>query len=238
MRWGHGIKKKKVRKDPSFKPEEGAAIEGALLGLLALLLAFTFSMAAERFEERRKVVIDEANNIASAIHDADIYPDGVRKEFRKYLQQYIEARIDYFEARRDQEKVARTLKTTRTLQEKLFEIANKDVRDKDVLTRAQLMVPVLNAMDEDVSIRENLRLATVPVLVYVLLLILSFTAGFMVGYKQPEKKLDNIMTWIFIIMTSLAIYLIIDLDRPRTGLITNKQANLAIYELREMFREH
>jgi hypothetical protein len=40
------------------------------------------------------------------------------------------------------------------------------------------------------------------------------------------------------LMTSLAIYLILDLHRPRTGLITNKQANLAIYELREMFSAH
>jgi hypothetical protein len=238
MRWGHRMKKKKVKQDPLFKPEEGSAIEGSLLGLLALLLAFTFSMAAERFEERRKVVIEEANDIASAIHNADLYSDGVKKEIRNYLQQYVEARIDYFEARRDQEKIAAALIKTSSLQDKLFSVAIDDARNKEVLTRAQLMMPVLQAMDENVSVRENLRLATVPVLVYLLLLLLCFTASFMVGYKQPEKKLDRIMMWIFIVMTSLAIYLIVDLDRPRSGLITNYQANQAVYELRNMFTEH
>ena len=235
MRSGYKLKRKKVKKDPSFKAEEGSAIEGALLGLLALLLAFTFSMASERFEERRKVVIEEANNIASAIHNADLYPDSIKNEFRNYLKQFVEARIDYFEARRNQEKIASALKETRRLQEKLYTIIIEDARDKQVLTRAQLMVPVLQELDENVSVRENLRLATVPILVYVLLLILCFTASFMVGYKQPAKKLDGIMVWIFILMTSMAVYLIEDLDRPRSGLITNYQANQAIFELRNLF---
>ena len=238
MRWGHSIKREKVRKDPSFKPEEGAAIEGALLGLLALLLAFTFSMAAERFEERRKVVIEEGSNIASAVHNADLYPDNIKKEFRNYLKDYVEARISYFEARRNEEKIEAALKATKTLQDKLYSLATADARDKETLTRAQLMVPILQALDEDVTIRENLRIATVPILVYVLLLILCFTASFMVGYKQPEKKMDGIMMWIFILMTCMAIYLIVDLDRPRSGLITNYQANQGIYELRTLFSDH
>ena len=238
MRWGHSIKKEKVRKDPSFKPEEGAAIEGSSLGLFALLLAFTFSMAAERFEERRKIVIEEGNNIASSIHSADLYPDHIKNQFRSYLKEYLEARIKYFEAGRNPEKIAAAMKATRTLQSKLYSLAITDARDKEMLTRAQIMIPVLQALDEDVTTRENLRIATVPILVYTLLLILCFTSSFMVGYKQPEKKMDAIMMWIFITMTSMAIYLILDLDRPRSGLITNAQANKAIYELRDVFNEH
>ena len=64
-------------------------IEGSLLGLLALLLAFTFGMSASRYDTRRNVMLSEANNIGTVILRCDLYPDSTRTQLRSYLQQYL-----------------------------------------------------------------------------------------------------------------------------------------------------
>src|SRR5512138_2372613 len=69
------------------------AVEGSLLGLLALMLAFTFSLSSSHYDRRIQVINEEANDIGTAILRADLYPDSVRKEFRKDFKQYIETRI-------------------------------------------------------------------------------------------------------------------------------------------------
>src|SRR6187551_988897 len=57
------------------------AIESSLLGLLALLLAFTFSMSSSRHDKRLQIIIEEANDIGTAVLRADLYPDSIRKDF-------------------------------------------------------------------------------------------------------------------------------------------------------------
>ena len=82
-------------------------IEGSLLGLLALLLAFTFGMSASRYDTRRNVMLSEANNIGTVILRCDLYPDSTRTQLRSYLQQYLEARIQYFQSGTDNAKIGR-----------------------------------------------------------------------------------------------------------------------------------
>lgn len=70
------------RQRPDEEINGASTIEGSLLGLLALLLAFTFSMANERYDTRRAVIIQEANAIGTAVLRADLYPDTTRQQFR------------------------------------------------------------------------------------------------------------------------------------------------------------
>lgn len=74
-------------KQKQFKQKAAAAeglgsVEGSLLGLLALLLSFTFSMSASKHDTRRQVIIEEANDIGTVILRCDLYQDSVRKQLR------------------------------------------------------------------------------------------------------------------------------------------------------------
>jgi len=73
-----------VRKKRQLETDESSlgAVEGALLGLLALLLGFTFSLSNSRYDSRLKVIIEEANDIGTAVLRADLYPDSIRDAFR------------------------------------------------------------------------------------------------------------------------------------------------------------
>src|SRR3954452_5934733 len=71
-----------------------ATVEGAIFGLMGLLLAFTISGALQRFDERRQLVIQEANSASTAHDRLDLFEDNVRRNLRTKLKDYVDARID------------------------------------------------------------------------------------------------------------------------------------------------
>ena len=91
---GRRIGKRRLEQDPSGGCAGHSAVEAAVFGLLGLLLAFTFSGALTRFDERRQLIADEANAIATAYWQADLLqPDG-RSAVRGRLRQYLSARLE------------------------------------------------------------------------------------------------------------------------------------------------
>src|SRR5262245_60810814 len=84
--WGQ----KRLREDPDKGLSGTGAIEGPVLGLYGLLIAFSFGGAISRFDERRSLVIEEANIVQTAWLRLDVLPaaDGppIREEFKSYLE--------------------------------------------------------------------------------------------------------------------------------------------------------
>jgi hypothetical protein len=79
---GFRVRKFFINKHKKFDGKSFGAAEGPLLGLLALLLSFTFSMSSSKHDYRLKIIVEEANDIGTAILRADLYPDSIRKAFR------------------------------------------------------------------------------------------------------------------------------------------------------------
>src|SRR5262245_10037069 len=72
------------------------AVEGAVFGLLGLLLAFTFSEAASRFESRQQLVVQEANCIGTAWYRIDLLPADDADPTRQMFREYLDARLDVY----------------------------------------------------------------------------------------------------------------------------------------------
>lgn len=227
----------RTKRNPELVSEGIGSLEGALLGLVALLLAFTFSMSASRYEERRHIIIEEANVIGTAILRADLYPDSIRAAFRKDFEAYVEERIEYFEAGTDTTRILESLARCNAIAMKLWNRATTLGHDPKNLISTNQMIPALNQMIDIVTTRFATSLAKVPKSILWLLFLLCLVASFVVGYGRKGKKLDWVMVAGFSLMTSLAIYLILDLDRSRRGIITMDNAHERIVDLREMFEE-
>jgi len=221
--------KKRTIEDKSIGP-----LEGSLLGLLALLLSFTFNMSSSRHDKRINIIVEEANDIGTAVLRADLYPDSIRKEFRKDFKKYIEARMDFFDAGSDLDKVTTALEKGALIQKSLWKRATDLGRDKENLHRTAQMIPALNAMFDIVTTRNAATVAKVPQLIIYLLFMLCFVSSFMMGYTVGVKP-DWIVITCFALTIVMTIYLILDLDRPRRGIITMKDMNAEIVRLREMF---
>jgi hypothetical protein len=226
-----------VRKKRQLETDESGlgAVEGALLGLLALLLGFTFSLSNSRYDSRLKVIIEEANDIGTAVLRADLYPDSIRDAFRAEFKKYVEVRVEFFEAGKDLPRVKAAMDSTTAIQNRLWNIAATLGRDRDNLHRTAQMIPALNAMIDVTTTRAALTLAKVPDLIIILLFTLCFTASFMLGYSRGVKN-DWIVTFIFALMIGITIFTILDLDRPRSGVINMDQVNDNIRLLRTMFK--
>lgn len=231
---GHLITKRARLKRLPVENKTTSVVEGSLLGLLALLLGFSFSLSNSRYDKRQSLVIDEANAIGTAILRTDLYPDSVKTPLKLAMRDYLEARIRYDDAGANRDSILESLRATDQAQKKVWKIASDAAQLPENLVRTNQMVPALNEMFDIASTRQALLLAKVPDLVFFLLFALCFTGSFLIGYsddKQPEWGIVS----SFLIMVGLSIYMILDLDRPRTGIINNEAIYQQITALRSMF---
>ena len=231
---GRFMIQKFIQLNPDQRDKNSGMVVGSLLGLLALILSFTFGLSNGRYDKRMTVVVEEANIIGTAILRADLYPDSIRNLLRTEFKNYVETRIAYQEAGRNLPKIYEALDSANASQQRLWKIVTTAAQDRDNLVRTSNMVPAMNQLIDIVTVRNAVAIAKVPDLVIFLLFILCFSASFLLGYLSPAKPEWGIVT-CFLIMIGLAIYMILDLDRPRSGIINLKDMNYFITSLRSMF---
>ena len=207
-------------------------LEGALLGLLSLLLAFTFNKSASNYETRQDLLVGEANDIGTVFYRADLYNDSIQKQFKIEFKKYLSARIDYYQAGTDEKKIQNALQNASLISKRIWQIASRVSKQPDVQTRSMQMIPAINNMIDAVSKREAARIVRVPESIIWLLLFLTLVGSFIIGYASDSKKINYIILIIYSLMTVMTIYLILDLDRPRRGLI---DTNLLHQNMEQLF---
>ncbi len=209
-----GLKKTKTE-------NKNAEISSSLLGLLALILGFTFAMAGSRYENRKDNLIDETNCIGTALLRSDIYPDSLKNEFKKDFQTYINSRRDYYLLDNNEEKLNNSLKQSAVASEKLWSRATFYAKDKDYFIHSNMMLPALNAMFDSASKSNMILNSKVPETIVYLLLCFSIIISFFIGYNSGlEKKINTKIVTGFCFLVCIVIFITLDLDRPRRGLIT------------------
>jgi hypothetical protein len=234
---GHRIRIKTIEKNPDHAHADLGAISGTLLALLGLLLAFTFSMSNSRFDNRRQLVIEEANAIGTVILRTEFYPDSIRKVLRAGLKEYVEDRIAFYRAGMNIQKAMDFYIKADEVSKKVWSIAVSYAKTDDATTRTSMLIPALNEMIDITTTRRAAGEATIPDSIMYFLFILCVGSAFLLGYEQ-RKKIDWIVVIGFSVMLSATIFNIIDLDRPRSGLIKMDKPNEKIVELLQMFEEN
>jgi hypothetical protein len=234
---GFRYRKFQEAKPAAEKPESMGSIESSMFGLMALLLGFTFSMALSKFETRRQVIIEESNDIGTAVLRTDLFPDSIRTLLRADFKEYVEARISYYDAGVDADKIDSALKKTNFYSGRLWKRAAMLAQDDRYRTSNLQMIPALNSMIDIVSVRESGRKAKVPPFILTMLLILTLISSFLVGYGYKGRRRNLVMICIFSLMTTIALYLILELDRPQSGMLNLSAAEEHVMALRELFHE-
>lgn len=231
---GYRVRKGVIRRNPEQSMAELGAINGTLLGLLGLLLAFTFGMASSRFDTRRQLVIEEANDIGTVILRTDFFPDSTRRLLRGTLKEYVEARIAFYQAGMNINQAVRYYLKADSISKVTWSIVTKYAEQDNVTTRTSELVPALNAMIDITTTRRAAGESTIPDSIMYFLFSLCLCSAFLLGYDN-KLKIDWIVVGGFAIMLSVTVLTILDLDRPRGGLINMNATNQKIVELRQMF---
>lgn len=231
---GFRTRKRKVKKDPTLEHEDLGSISSTLLGLLALILAFTFSMANSRFDTRRELAIQEANAIGTVFLRTEFFPDSVQKELKSNLKMYVEERIAFYYAGMDLDILIGHMKNSDVLGKKIWDQVTAYSKVDPNLVRTSEIVSSLNEMIDLTTSRRAAGEANIPGSIQWFLIILSIFSTFLLGYER-KTHFDWIIVMVFSLMLSLTVFSIFDLDRPRSGLVTLDEANSKILELRQLF---
>ncbi|KAF0102584.1 MAG: hypothetical protein FD144_2314 [Rhodospirillaceae bacterium] len=188
-----------------------------MMGLLAFLLGVSLSMASDRYQQRRDSVLAEANAIGTAWLRATVTTGAEGEAMQRLLRDYTETRIAVVRGSSDPAEVARLNQRTNRIQNELWQLA-RTVAERSPTPISGLLLSSLNEMiDLSLTNRRNFT-SHVPAYVLRLLLTVSIFAvgavgyGFgLVGSRQPGLSVLLLGVW------TLAIVLIIDIDRPQSG---------------------
>jgi uncharacterized membrane protein SirB2 len=213
-----------------------STIQGSVLGLLALLLAFTFGMAQSRFEFRQREVLEESNAIGTAYLRTRLLPELYRTDAANLLRQYVDARLEFYEARMDSTKLSAAIGTSEQVQRKLWSQAiaasAQDPRSVSIALYLQSLNEVIDVHSKRVAAFRN----RVPEIVLVLLLAVGILAMAVTGYGWAQgNRPHRLLTGILSILIALVVLVIMDLDRPRRGLIRVSQQSMI--DLRDSLNE-
>lgn len=210
----------------------------SLIALLFFLLAFTFGMSGDRYDSRRKIIVEEANNIGTALLRSDLYADSARTLFRNDFKEYVEARISYYTAGADVKGVLKADSISQVISSKLWKRASDLSKDPANLAATQQMIPALNEMIDATTSRLAGEKAKVPESIVVMLFFLAIISSFYNGYSDGRKgKIDWIVHTGFCLLVSLVVLFTLDLDRPRRGFVNLDVPNQTIIDLRKNFKE-
>jgi hypothetical protein len=202
-----------------------SALEQSLLGLLALIIGFTFLMALTRFEARREAVLIEANAIGTTALRARLLPAPHRAESLKLLREYVQIRI--IPAGKPFAELPTLVDRSNTIQEALWQQAIALSAKDNSMVPTGLFIQALNEMIDS----QGKRLAALQNFIpYIVLLMLSGMAAVACGFAGYASGLDPLRTRTPVLITAAlvcsVIFVILDLDRPNVGFITISQQPL------------
>lgn len=187
----------------------------AVLGLLALLIAFTFGMALQLYNQRRELVIQEANALGTTWLRSDLLDVPDRARVRDALRAYVDARVAYGDAI-DAEQEATAQRKSEVLQRKVWSTTVQAVLPFKDTALAVLIVSTTNESIDLAAEGYATRLAHIPLRIFRILLVYALVTACMVGYQRAANRLAT--TFMFVLLV-LAVSLVIDLDRPASGMI-------------------
>jgi hypothetical protein len=214
------------RLEPETESSVGVMV-AATLGLLAFTLAFTFGIAAARFEARQQFILDEANAIRTSHLRSAFLREPQRSTIQSILRQYLEARLPG----------KLELVAPQRLHARLWAEAVAAVQNEPSSVFAGLFIESLNDVIALHARRVQATLRSrIPGVIWATLYFVASLAMAGIGYHEGLTSLRRSPALVIVVLTfSAVIYLIADLDRPQEGLFNVSQQ--AMVDLRNLLDE-
>lgn len=202
-------------------PEKGVElIEGALLTLLALLLAFGVSMAESRFDTRIQRMLLEANTIGTAYLRTELIPEPARAEIKEAMRNYLDSRVEFYRYTREDAGVDALDAKTNIFEAQIWRLVTENARKYPTSSTNILILGGMNEMFDARSEQDALFRIKLPKSISYLLLICSTLVVALVGYGYGLAGARHFaFTAMLSVVISLTLFVLLDLDRPRRGLI-------------------
>ena len=227
-----------LAEDPEGAEAGVGTVEGAVFALLGLLIAFTFSGAASRFDTRRQLIIEETNDIGTAYLRLDLLPVDAQPGLREKFREYVDARLEIYRKLPDLAAAKEEMAKANRLQVEIWRQSVAASRAQGAAAAApMLLLPALNAMIDITTTRTMAAQMHPPVVIFALLFGLALASSLLVGYGMASSKARN---WLHMLglafVMAVSVYVILDIEYPRLGFIRVDAFDQALVDLRESMK--
>jgi hypothetical protein len=218
--WEIGRRVALYRRDLGAERTGIGAVEGAVFGLMGLMLAFSFSGAMSRWDTRRDQVVEEANRIGTAWLRLDLLPADRQPALRELFRRYLDLRLAAYQGLSHTEVSFEEIARANALQLEIWKSAVGACLVPEGERARILLLPALNDMIDITTTRTMATQTHPPAIITVLLLGLVLASSLLAGaaMAHPHSRGWVHMTCFALVM-SISVYMIMDLEYPRLGLI-------------------
>lgn len=204
--------------------EDIGVILAATLTLLALIIGFSFSMATNRYDQRKNFEEGEANAIGTAVLRADLLPPSDAAKLRKLLRLYLDQRIQFY-TNEDEARRAEISQTTSQLQADLWAAIRGPAGEQPTPVTA-LVISGINDVINSQGYTQAAFWNWIPHAAWLLMAAIALCSNFLFGYRSRKAPAASKLALVLPFVISIALLLIADIDAPRHGLIRVSPQNL------------
>jgi hypothetical protein len=214
LEFGRRLRVRRVAAEGDQALAGAGVVDGAVFALMGLLLAFTFSGAAARFDERRRLIVEEANAIGTAYLRLDLLAPGPRDELRGQFRRYLDTRLAAYRALPDVQAETALFAQASALQREIWAQAVRAAHD--LPPAPALLLPALHEMFDVTTARSMAARTHPPSVIFYLLFGLAILSALLAGLAIGTRKRNWIHLIVFAATISGAVYVIMDLEYPRS----------------------
>ena len=214
-------------KETESSRSASASLKASVLGLVALLLAFSFSATTSRFDIRQRIVLDQANAVGTCYQRAGLLEDEARDQIRAILRSYVRVRLEHSAGGDEPVAVTRAGEEIDRLLAGLWSAVEDANRKHPETIRNSMIVPAANEVIDLSSTRTWANRNHLPDSVLILLLASVLVSGLLLGHSSGQTALRHVGLWLASnLILALTMFVVLDFDRPRRGLIRVDQTPL------------
>ena len=206
--------------DPSEKKDDLGPVKTAIFGLLGLLIAFTFGGAVSRHDKRRDLAVQEAVAIGNAWDRIDALPVASRAPIRDGLRRYLESRLETYRVLPDLEAAFAELDRSQEIEAQVRRDAIAACATPGGQPFRLLIFRGLEAAFNLRQVRTAKAMHHPPPIIWLMLILLAFASALMAGYGVTNRRGRH---WAYLlafaVTTAITVYVTIDMEFPRAGLI-------------------
>ena len=220
LKIGYRLGMRRIKQETEQERVGLMSVETAIYGLLALMVAFTYSGASSRFEQRRVLIVQEANAIGTAYLRLDLLPATAQPALREKFRRYTELRLMADEELPDRDAWSAQLDRASAMQREIWDAAIAALRASPPQA-SQLLLPALNDMIDITTTRAIATAAHTPAAIAAALVVLAMFCCVLAGYGLAgSKAMSRYLHMLgFALVVTGTVYIIVDYDFPRFGLI-------------------
>jgi hypothetical protein len=182
------------------------------------------------------MIVDDANAVGTAYLRLDLLQEPARDQIRHDFRRYVKLRLEVYRRLPDVQAARQALAKAVAVQKEIWDRSVAACREQGSQAATMLLLPALNQMIDISTTRTMATMIHPPLIIYAMLSLLALISALVAGYAMTSKKRSWIHILGFAAITAVTVYVILDLEYPRLGLIRADTSDRVLAELLESMK--